>query len=172
MCQTCKQEFTGAMRTGLATAWRSRVAGLAAESPERLTAESNLAQSLLQQGKFVEAERMLRKLHEVRMRVHGAEDPDTLATANDLAACLSGQGQVAEAEQVLNEEREANELRRQFAQYRALCERGAAGLGTGLGTEASVPVVGRSLSSLALARVASSLFSGKDGPSSSTRERS
>jgi hypothetical protein len=31
-CQTCKQDYTGAMRTGLAEAWRSRVAGQAAES--------------------------------------------------------------------------------------------------------------------------------------------
>jgi hypothetical protein len=46
-CQTCKQVFTGAMRTGLATVWRSRVAGLAAESPERLSAEGNLAYSLM-----------------------------------------------------------------------------------------------------------------------------
>jgi hypothetical protein len=52
-CQTCKQGFTGAMRTGLAETWRSRVAGLAAESPERLSAEGNLAHSLLRQGKFV-----------------------------------------------------------------------------------------------------------------------
>ena len=42
-CQTCKQRYTGAMQTGLAEAWRSRVAGQAAESAERLQAESNLA---------------------------------------------------------------------------------------------------------------------------------
>jgi hypothetical protein len=68
-CQTCKQRYTGAMQTGLADAWRSRVAGQAAESTERLAAESNLAVSLLHQGKDVEAEPMLRKLHEVMMRV-------------------------------------------------------------------------------------------------------
>ena len=71
-CQTCTQGFTGAMRTGLAEAWRSRVVGQAAESAERLDAESHLASSLLHQGKFVEAEPMLRRLHAVRMRVHGA----------------------------------------------------------------------------------------------------
>ena len=87
-CRTCKQDFTGAMRTGLAAAWRSRVAGLAAESPERLSAEDNLANSLVQQGKFAEAERMLRRLHEVQMRVYGAEGPQTLATANALAHSL------------------------------------------------------------------------------------
>ena len=46
-CQTCKQDYTGAMPPGLAEAWRSRVAGRAAESDERLAAEENLALSLL-----------------------------------------------------------------------------------------------------------------------------
>ena len=64
-CQTCKQDYTGAMQTGLAEAWRSRVAGQAAESDERLEAESNLADSLMQQGKAVDAEQLLRRLHEV-----------------------------------------------------------------------------------------------------------
>ncbi len=63
-CQTCKQDFTGAMLTGLAEAWRSRVAGQAAESSERLEAEDNLAQSLLRQGKDAEVEPMLRQLYE------------------------------------------------------------------------------------------------------------
>ena len=71
-CQTCKQDYTGAMRTGLAEAWRSRVAGRAAENFERLEAESNLAASLLHQGKAAEAEPMFRRLHEVMMRVYGA----------------------------------------------------------------------------------------------------
>ena len=31
-CQTCKQDYTGAMQTGLAEAWWSRVAGQAAEN--------------------------------------------------------------------------------------------------------------------------------------------
>jgi hypothetical protein len=68
-CQTCKQDYTGAMQTGLAEAWRSRVAGQAAESDERLEAEYILANSLLHQGKAVEAEPMFRKLHVVMMRV-------------------------------------------------------------------------------------------------------
>ena len=68
------------MQTGLAEAWRSRVAGQAAESTERLAAESNLARSLLQQGKGVEAEPMLRRLHEVMMRALGPEHPNTLVS--------------------------------------------------------------------------------------------
>ena len=80
-CQTCKQDYTGAMQTGLAEAWRSRVAGQAAESDERLAAEYTLASSLVQRGKAVEAEPMFRKLHAVMMRVHGAEYPNTLSVA-------------------------------------------------------------------------------------------
>jgi hypothetical protein len=63
------------MQAGLAEVWRSRVAGQAAESAERLDAENYLAFSLVQQGKAVEAEPMFRRLHEVEMRVHGAEHP-------------------------------------------------------------------------------------------------
>ena len=84
-CRTCKQDFTGAMRTGLAEAWRSRVANQAAENDERLAAEGNLAVSLVQRGEHAQAERMLRDLHEVQMRVLGAEHPDTLSRASDLA---------------------------------------------------------------------------------------
>jgi tetratricopeptide (TPR) repeat protein len=91
------------MQTGLAEAWRSRVAGQAAESAERLAAESNLACSLSQQGKNAEAEPMYRRLHEVRMRVHGAEHPDTLATANNLATSLSKQGKYVDAERIERE---------------------------------------------------------------------
>jgi hypothetical protein len=87
-CQTCNQRYTGAMLTGLAEAWRSRVAGQAAESAERLQAESNLAVSLLYQRKDAEAEPMLRKLIEVQKRVLGAEHPSTLTSANNLAESL------------------------------------------------------------------------------------
>ena len=58
-CQTCKQYYTGAMQRGLAEAWRSRVAGQAAENTERLAAENNLGMTLVNQGKDAEAEPML-----------------------------------------------------------------------------------------------------------------
>ena len=80
------------MQTGLAEAWRSRVASQAAENTERLEAENNLAVSLLHQGKAVEAEPMLRRLHAVMMRVHGAENPHTLSVAGELALSLTNQG--------------------------------------------------------------------------------
>jgi hypothetical protein len=102
-CQTCKQRYKGAMQTGLAEAWRSRVAGQAAESDERIAAEYNLASSLVQQGKAVEAEPMLRNLHEVEMRVLGAEHPNTLTTASRLAWSLSNQGKYADAVRIERE---------------------------------------------------------------------
>jgi hypothetical protein len=46
---------------------------------------------------------MFRRLHEVRMRLHGAEHPATLTTANNLAASLSDQGKYAEAERIERE---------------------------------------------------------------------
>jgi hypothetical protein len=107
--QTCKQAYTGAMQTGLAEAWRSRVAGQAAENTERLEAEHNLASSLLHQGKAAEAEPMFRRLHEVMMRVYGAEDPWTLSTAGNLAMSLLKQGKYADAVRI---QREVNAVRR------------------------------------------------------------
>jgi hypothetical protein len=107
-CQTCKQDYTGAMLTGLAEAWRSRVAGRAAESDERLEAEDNLACSLLHQRKDAEAEPMLRRLHAVRMRVLGAEHPETLRSASNLAASLFGQGKYADAERIQREMHEVD----------------------------------------------------------------
>jgi hypothetical protein len=88
------------MQTGLAEAWRSRVAGQAAENIERLEAECNLA---VHQGKAAEAEPMLRRLHEVMMRVHGAEHPHTLSVASNLAWSLSDQGKYDDAERIEHE---------------------------------------------------------------------
>ena len=88
---------------GLAEAWRSRVAGQAAENIERLEAENYLASSLLHQGKAAEAEPMLRRLHEVMMRVHGAEHPNALTVAGELALSLSKQGKHADAERIERE---------------------------------------------------------------------
>ncbi len=87
----------------MAEAWRSPVAGQAAESVERLKAEYNLAASLLHQGKDAEAEPMLRKLHAAEMCVLGAEHLDTLLSAGMLAASLSKQGKYAEAERIQRE---------------------------------------------------------------------
>jgi tetratricopeptide (TPR) repeat protein len=60
----------------------------------------------LQQGKNVEAEPLLRALHEVQTRVYGAygaEHPETLKTASNLAMSLSHQGKRADAERIQRE---------------------------------------------------------------------
>ena len=56
-CQTCGQKFTGAMRTGLAEAWWSRVCDKAEESAERLFAAGNLAECRRHDREYGEAER-------------------------------------------------------------------------------------------------------------------
>jgi hypothetical protein len=61
-CQTCERRFTGAMRTGLAEAWCSRVCDEAAECEERLLAAGNLAECRLHHGQYAEAERINREV--------------------------------------------------------------------------------------------------------------
>ena len=51
-CQTCGQPFTGAMQTGLAEAWWSRVCDEVEESAERLAAAHNLADARRGQGQY------------------------------------------------------------------------------------------------------------------------
>ena len=95
-CQTCEQMFTGTMWIGLANAWWSQVRDRAEEDPERLAAAHNLANSLHGQGKYAEAEEMLREVLAVKKRVLMAEHSGTMATANNLATSLSRQGKHAE----------------------------------------------------------------------------
>ncbi len=102
-CHTCRQKFTGAMRTGLAEAWWARVRDAAEESAERLSAAYNLGQSLDGEGKYGEAEWMFREVHGIYMRLRGAERPQTLSCAGEIALCLSYQGKHAEAEQIFHE---------------------------------------------------------------------
>ncbi len=77
-CQTCGQDFTGVIRTGLGEAWWSRVCDEAEESDERLAAAGNLAGCREGQGKHVEAERILRDVLGVERRVLGDEHLHTL----------------------------------------------------------------------------------------------
>jgi hypothetical protein len=54
-CHTCKQSFTGAMRTGLAEAWWARVRDAVQESAERQVPAYNLGESLYAKGQCGEA---------------------------------------------------------------------------------------------------------------------
>ena len=102
-CQTCGQHFTGAMRTGLAEAWWSRVCDEAEESEERLAAASNLADARGSDGQYAEAERIHREVLGVERRVLGEEHPETLTSANNLASSLWNQGKYADAERISRE---------------------------------------------------------------------
>jgi tetratricopeptide (TPR) repeat protein len=102
-CQTCKQEFTGPMKTGLAEAWWERVRGQAEESEERLAAADNRASSLTVQGKHAEAEQIFGEVLNVKRRVLGNEHPDTLMVRSNLAVCLGYQKKHAEAEKIYRE---------------------------------------------------------------------
>ena len=103
-CQTCRQGFTGAMRTGLAEAWWSRVCHEAEESIARLNAANNLAGARDCDGQYAEAERIRREVLDVERRVFGEEHPRTLASTGLLAQLLSNlppdQRKYAEAERI------------------------------------------------------------------------
>jgi tetratricopeptide (TPR) repeat protein len=102
-CQTCGQEFTGAMRTGLGEAGWSRVRDEAAESAERLCAALNLALCRCSDGRFADAEWIQREALGVQRRLQGEEHPDTLTTASNLAQSLSKQGKHGDAERIQRE---------------------------------------------------------------------
>jgi hypothetical protein len=102
-CQTCKQEFTGAVRTGLAEAWWARMRDADEESNERWCAAHNLAQSLKEEGRYAEAERIHREVNGIMTRVLGAEHPETLTSACEIASCLRKQAKHAKAEQINRE---------------------------------------------------------------------
>ena len=102
-CHTCKQKFTGAMRTGLAEAWWARVRDAVEKNAEWQSAAYNLGQSLFGDGKYGEAERMFREVHGIWMRLLGAEHTRTLSCAGEIALCLTCQGKHAKAEQIHRE---------------------------------------------------------------------
>ena len=99
-CQTCGQQFTGAMQTGLAEAWWSRVCDEAEESAERLAAAGNLADARDSDGQYAEAERIQREVLGVQRRVLGEDHPATLTRANDLAESLLHPGKYAGAARI------------------------------------------------------------------------
>ncbi len=102
-CQTCKKEFTGAMRRKLVNAWWLQVQGYAEEDTERLAAGNALATLLCYEGNSTEAERIEREVLATQTRVHGAKHPDTVTTLNNLASTLSEQGKHKAAEKIQRE---------------------------------------------------------------------
>jgi len=73
---------------------------LGMEHPNTLTSMNNLAAVLSDQGKYDEAEQMLRNVLGIRQKVLGMEHPDTLSSVIYLAGVLSHQGKHDEVEQM------------------------------------------------------------------------
>ena len=103
VCQTCKQEFTGAMRTGLAEAWWARVRHQAEENQEWLLATSNLANCRRWDGRYADSEHLQRQVLRVRRKALGEEHANTLTTKANLALSLKLLGKYAEAERIERE---------------------------------------------------------------------
>ena len=99
-CQTCKQEFTGPTRLGLAETWWSRVCREPAENSERLLATQNLASCYLDVAKYADAEKFSLELHDVLRRTLGDGHRQTMASAYNLANALSFRGKLADAVQL------------------------------------------------------------------------
>jgi tetratricopeptide (TPR) repeat protein len=97
VCRTCKQPFTGLMRSSLAQERWARVKDLPEADGARLAAAHNLSQSLLAQQDFKQAETVTRQLLGVLQRHFDEDHRDTLVTKGNLAAALSEQGEYAEA---------------------------------------------------------------------------
>ena len=102
-CGTCGQEFTGAMRLGLAEVWWSTVHHLPKDDKQQFPAANILALAFQEQGRYPEAEAKYRENLRVARRGLGSENPTTLDTVGNLAALLSIQGKFIEAEPMYRE---------------------------------------------------------------------
>jgi tetratricopeptide (TPR) repeat protein len=71
---------------------------LGREHPDTLASMNNLAQVLVRQGKYEEAEAMNRQTMALKETVLGREHPSTLTSMNNLAQVLNSQGKHEEAE--------------------------------------------------------------------------
>jgi hypothetical protein len=102
-CATCGQQFTGAMRLGLADARWSTVERLPEEDGQRMAAAMTLATALQAQGMYAKAEPLFRKLLASAQRLLGPEHHNTLLAAANLVAALGSQGKCTEAETICHE---------------------------------------------------------------------
>ena len=100
VCPTCKQEYTGAMRLGLAETLCARLHGRPAEDDNRLRAQNNLANAYAQAGRLAEAEPLFRDLLATQRRVAGPNHANTLRVAGNLGSFFLNQGKDSAAEAV------------------------------------------------------------------------
>ena len=73
---------------------------LGPEHPDTLISMSNLAHTLDEQGKHVEAKVMQQQVLELRQKVLGPEHPDTLFSVSNLANTMGKLGKQAEADKM------------------------------------------------------------------------
>ncbi len=99
-CPTCGQRSTGAMDLGLQRALVHRMRTRPRHDSERLAAESNLGNALLDAGQYDEAAGVLARVLAAMKRANGEDDEHTLLTATMLAATYHMQGRLAEAEEL------------------------------------------------------------------------
>ncbi|CAG8712014.1 16380_t:CDS:2, partial [Acaulospora colombiana] len=67
---------------------------------DTIVAMSNLASTLHDRGQLEEAEKVQRKVLELRIEILGPQHPDTILTMGDLATTIYGRGQLEEAEKI------------------------------------------------------------------------
>ena len=99
-CPTCGQYYTGAMDLGLQRALVHRMHTRPRHDYERLGAEGNLGNALMDAGQLAEAADVLARVFTVMKRVYGEEDEQTLNTAGTLAVTYQQQGRLDEAEEL------------------------------------------------------------------------
>lgn len=98
-CQTCTQNFTGAMKSGLADAWWSRVCDQPRGSSERLFVMVYVADCRCSEGARELALQMNLEAYVEMRDVYGEEHLDTLQCAHHLAQKLSSCGEYKLAEE-------------------------------------------------------------------------
>jgi tetratricopeptide (TPR) repeat protein len=76
---------------------------LGKEHPSTLMSMNSLAMVLKDQGKYEQAEEMLRQALRLRETVLGKEHPSTLMSMNNLAGVLMDQGKYERAEEMLQQ---------------------------------------------------------------------
>jgi tetratricopeptide (TPR) repeat protein len=101
-CQTCTQEFSGAIGLALAEA-RCEIEVLARASRAAPAARAGLGVALRRHGRYADAERVQRGVVEELRASLGDEHPETILSVNNLGAVLADQGKHAEAETILRE---------------------------------------------------------------------
>jgi hypothetical protein len=99
-CQTCTQDFSGAMLTGLAEAWWSRVCDRPRECSERLYVALLLADCRGRDGHRAQALEMNQQVYADAREVYGEEHANTLRSAQHLAQKFASAGHIEQAERI------------------------------------------------------------------------